>query len=100
MPSTDSNMEEINVTQAARHLSELLKRDAYQGTSFELTRGGRRIARLLPSGPPNDVRVSDLNALFDRLPRLDPDDIDAFETDVDAFGRLPGLDVVPFPRDA
>ena len=93
-------MEKINVTQAARNLSELLNRVAYQGVSFELMRGGRRIARLVPPGPPKEVRVSDLNALFDRLPRLDPDDVEAFETDVDDFGRLPGLEVVPFPRDA
>jgi len=75
-------MEEINVTQAARNLSEMLNRVAYQGASFELTRGGRRIARLVPSGPYKEVQVSDLNALFARLPRLDPDDVDAFARDI------------------
>ncbi|MFN2120943.1 MAG: type II toxin-antitoxin system Phd/YefM family antitoxin [Anaerolineales bacterium] len=75
-------MEEINVTQAARNLSELLNRVAYQGASFELTRGGKRIARLVPSGPPKELEVADLNNLFSRLPRLDEDDIDAFERDI------------------
>ena len=75
-------MDEINVTQAARNLSELLNRVAHQGASFELTRGGKRIARLVPSGPPKEVKVGDLNALFDRLPRLDSDDVDAFERDI------------------
>ena len=52
-------MEQVNVTQAVRRLSDLLNRVAYQGASFELTRGGRRIARLVPAGPPKRVRVSD-----------------------------------------
>ncbi len=75
-------MEEINVTQAARTLSKMLNRVACQGASYELTRGGRRIARLVPSGPSKEVQVSDLKALFARLPRLDPDDIDAFARDI------------------
>jgi prevent-host-death family protein len=64
-------MEQVNVTQAARQLSDLLNRVAYQGASFELTRGGRRIARLVPAGPPERVKVSELNAIFARLPKLD-----------------------------
>jgi prevent-host-death family protein len=71
----------VNVTQAARRLSDLLNRVAYQGTSFELTRGGRRIARLVPAGPSKTVKVSELNALFARLPSLD-DDAEAFERDI------------------
>lgn len=50
-------MEQLNVTQAARQLSDLLNRVAYQGASFELTRGGRSIARLVPAGPPKRVKV-------------------------------------------
>ncbi|MCG6862419.1 MAG: type II toxin-antitoxin system prevent-host-death family antitoxin [Chromatiaceae bacterium] len=75
-------MEEINVTQAARNLSELLNRVVYQGASFELTRGGKRIARLVPSGHAKEVKVADLNALFARLLRLDEDDIEVFEQDI------------------
>ena len=89
-------MEEINVTQAARNLSELLNRVAYQGASFELTRGGRRIARLVPPGPPKEVKVSDLNALFDRLPRLDPGDIEAFAQDIREVDSAGGLDQDPW----
>lgn len=74
-------MEQVSVTQAARGLSDLLNRAAYQGASFELTRGGRRIARLVPAGPSETVKVSELNAIFARLPKLD-DDADAFERDI------------------
>ena len=46
-----------------------------------LTRGGRRIARLVPAGPSKRVKVAELNALFAQLPSLD-DDAEAFERDI------------------
>jgi len=79
-------MEEINVTSAARNLSELLNRVAYQGASFELRRGGKSIARLVPAGPAKRVKVSDLNSLFARLPRLDEDGA-AFARDIGEIRR-------------
>jgi hypothetical protein len=51
-----------------------------------LTRGGRRIARLVPTGPSREVRVSDLNALFARLPSLS-EDAETFARDVEAIRR-------------
>jgi len=74
-------MERVNITQAARTLSDLLNRVAYQGASFELTRGGRSIARLVPTGPPKRVKVSELNEIFARIPKLG-DDAEAFERDL------------------
>lgn len=74
-------MEEINATQAARSLSDLLNRVAYQGASFELTRGGRHIARLIPAGPPKRVQVSELNAIFAGIPSLG-DDAESLERDI------------------
>jgi antitoxin (DNA-binding transcriptional repressor) of toxin-antitoxin stability system len=74
-------LEEINATQAARRFSDLLNRVAYQGASFDLTRGGRRIARLIPAGPPQRVEVSELNAIFARIPSLG-DDAEFFAHDI------------------
>jgi len=74
-------VEQVNATQAARNLSDLLNRVAYQGASFELTRGGQRIARLVPVGPPKRVKVAELNDIFARLPSLG-DGADAFERDI------------------
>lgn len=79
-------MEKISVTSAARNLSELLNRVAYQGASFELKRGGKSIARLVPVGPAQKMKVSDLNGLFERLPRL-KEDVDAFVRDVEEVRR-------------
>jgi antitoxin (DNA-binding transcriptional repressor) of toxin-antitoxin stability system len=44
-------MERISVTEAIRHFSELLNRVLYQGTSFELKRGNKIVARLSPVHP-------------------------------------------------
>ncbi len=79
-------MEEISVTSAARNFSELLNRVASQGVSFVLKRGGKSIARLVPAGPAKQVKVSDLNSLLARLPRLN-DDAEAFLRDVDEIRR-------------
>ncbi|NEX15203.1 MAG: hypothetical protein C1943_00860 [Halochromatium sp.] len=74
-------MEQVNATQAARQLSDLLNRVSSQGVSFELTRGGRRIARLVPAPSPKALKVSELNDLFARLPRLG-DETEAFEREI------------------
>ncbi len=79
-------MEEISVTSAARNLSELLNRVAYQGMSFELKRGGKSIARLVPAVPAKQLKVSDLNDLFARLPPLE-DDADGFARGIDEIRR-------------
>ena len=86
-------MEEINVTRTARNLSELLNRVAYQGASFELKRGGRSIARLVPVGPARQLKVSDLDGLFARLPDLG-EDADVFVRDIDEVRRT-----LPSERD-
>jgi antitoxin (DNA-binding transcriptional repressor) of toxin-antitoxin stability system len=88
-------MEEISVTAAARNLSELLNRVAYQGSSFELIRGGKSIARLVPAGPAKRVKVSDLNRLFARFPCLD-EDADAFARDVEEIRRNLPLETDPW----
>lgn len=89
-------MEEINVTQAARNLTALVNRVARQGASFEPTRGGRPIARLVTPNPSEEVKVLELSALFARLPRLDPDDIDAFEQDIGESECAVGVDRDPW----
>ncbi len=66
-------MKKFNVATAARNLPDLVNRVATQGVGFELTRGGKRLARLVPSCPGKGLQVADLGALFGRLPRLDAD---------------------------
>jgi hypothetical protein len=54
--------------------------------SFELVRGGKSIARLVPAGPAKRVRVSDLNRLFGDFPCLD-EDAEAFARDIEEIRR-------------
>lgn len=88
-------MEQISVTAAARNLSELLNRVAYQGSSFELIRGGKSIARLVPAGPTKRLQVADLNRLFAGLPRLG-DDAEIFARDIDEIRRNLPLEKDPW----
>ena len=80
-------MERISVTQAARQFSDLIKRVVHQGASFELQRGKKVVARLVPAKPPS-VRAGDLHRLFAELPRLG-EDADAFAKDLEAIRRSP-----------
>jgi antitoxin (DNA-binding transcriptional repressor) of toxin-antitoxin stability system len=88
-----SAMERISATKAARHFSELLNRVAYQGASFQLERGSKPVARLVPAQPPSTLTVGELNALFARLPGLG-EDSEAFERDVKTL-----RDALPEPVD-
>lgn len=62
-------------------LFDLLNRVAYQGASFDLTWGGRRIARLVPAGLPKRVEVSALNAAFAGI-SIPGDDAERFACDI------------------
>ncbi len=85
-------MEKIKVTQAARQFSELLNRVAYQGSTFELERGGKPVARLVPVAPAGRIAVSALNGFFAGLPALGEDG-DAFVRDIEsAWEALPEAD--------
>lgn len=81
----------INATEAARNFSDVLNQVKYQDTSFEIMRGRDVIARIVPIGPARGLRVSELNALFAKLPRLAEDDVDVFERDIEeSVMRLAG----------
>ncbi len=81
----------INATEAARNFSDVLNQVKYQDTSFEIMRGRDVIARIVPIGPVRGLRVSELNALFAKLPRLAEDDVDVFERDIEeSVMRLAG----------
>lgn len=79
----------LTSTEASRNFSEILGRVHLRGESFLLTRHGRVIAQLAPVEPPKVVRLGQLAAILDGLPRLDPGDAGRFERDVaKARGRL------------
>ena len=86
-------MERISVTQAARQLSDLLNRVAYQGHSFELERGNKIIAQLTPvAKPAGGVPIEKLNQLFAGLPAYDDD----FANDVSSASETLSLESGPW----
>ena len=79
-------MERITVTEMARNLSDVLSRVAYHGARFELARGRKVIARLLPAEAPSAVKVGDLHELFAGAPALG-DEASAFKRDLAEIRR-------------
>ncbi len=80
-------MKRISATEAARRFSDLLNRVRYQGASFEIARGNEVVARIVPAAPPRTVKVADLDELFAKLPKLDPEDAERFEQDLRSIRR-------------
>lgn len=81
-------MKSVTATTAARQFSDLLNRVAYRHESLEISRGGRAVARLVPAEPRSGVKLKDLNAILERLPRLAEDET-AFAADVESSDTGP-----------
>jgi len=79
------------VTEVARNFSEYINRVVFRRERFVLLRGNRPVAELRPIHP--SVSLADLPALFAGFPRLDRDDAETFEADLDA-GRA-ALEALP-----
>jgi antitoxin (DNA-binding transcriptional repressor) of toxin-antitoxin stability system len=73
---------DVTATEAARNLSEYLNRVAYRGERFVIRRGSRPLAELGPVKRP--ALGSDLLAFFKRKGRLNPEELDSFEGDIEA----------------
>ncbi|MFO7893336.1 MAG: type II toxin-antitoxin system Phd/YefM family antitoxin [Longimicrobiales bacterium] len=71
---------EATVTDVSRNFADYINRVAYRGERFVLIRGGKPVAELSPV--PTGTRLRDLPALLESLPRLDPDETDAFAEDI------------------
>src|SRR5438105_1965294 len=81
-----SAMERMTVAEAERDFGKLVNRVYTEGISIELERGDKIIARLTPGTPQSPLRVRDLNAFLQSLPRLG-DDAEAFANEVRAIRR-------------
>ncbi len=93
MTDDTNTVHRISEREAAENLSGVLDR-ARDGESFEITRGDEVVARIVPSvlEPTIEVvkkscTVEQFVALWQRLPRLDPEDAAAFEADLAAIRK-------------
>lgn len=73
---------DISATEAVRQFSELLNNIKYRGYRYRIMRGGKPAAALVPVEEAGSPRpMGDLDAIFQTLPRLDPDD-ESFADDI------------------
>jgi antitoxin (DNA-binding transcriptional repressor) of toxin-antitoxin stability system len=84
------------VTDVLRNFSDYVNRVAYRGERFVLTRGGKAVAELTPTTPAGS-RLADLPELLRSLPRLGPEEAEAFAKDLDGIRDPFNLEE---PRDA
>lgn len=73
----------VTATELARNLSALLGEIRYRRIDLEVTKGDEVIARVLPpEARPAGCSVDRLDDLFRRLPRLEPQEAEAFASDI------------------
>jgi antitoxin (DNA-binding transcriptional repressor) of toxin-antitoxin stability system len=82
----------MTVAEAERDFSKLVDRVHSEGIRVELERGDTVVACLSPAGLHSPLKVQELNAFLERLPKLG-DDAAAFSDDVRAIRRA-------FPTEA
>jgi hypothetical protein len=74
-------MERMTVADAGRDFGTLVNRVYSEGISVELEQGDTVVARLTPGAPTSPVKVGELKAFLQSLPRLG-DDAEAFDRDL------------------
>lgn len=78
-----SNMHHIiSATEASRSLSDILNKVCYQKQSFNIKRGKKIIAQIIPNDTTMNgvsMPVQELNEFFKNLPHLESNDLDDFE---------------------
>lgn len=65
----------LTVTEAARNFSDVINRTYYRGESIVLTRGGKRVARIVPTVP-KPITGSELATMWDDMAHLSKDNAD------------------------
>lgn len=86
---------EITTQDALDRFAELLHRVVHDGDAFVLFQDGQPIAELSPVG--RSLRIGDLPAVLESLPRLAPEDLDAFASDLEAIRATNQPEPVPPP---
>ena len=89
-------MYRITVAEAERDFASLVNRVYSEGIPVDLERGGEVIAHLAPAVPRSRLRVRELNAFLEGLPKLG-EDAEPFLEDVRAIRREFPTEANPWP---
>ena len=77
----------VTATEFARNLSSMLNEVRYRDAALEVWRGKELIARVLPPARPVGYPIDRLGRLMAGLPRLELEDVEAFERDLAELDR-------------
>jgi antitoxin (DNA-binding transcriptional repressor) of toxin-antitoxin stability system len=72
----------VNSTDFSRNLSEHLNQVQYRGQVLDISRGKKVIARVVPVAANEGLLVSEFDAWFATLPRLDKEECDLWLADL------------------
>jgi prevent-host-death family protein len=82
----------LSATEAVRQFSEILNNIKYRGDHYTIMRGGKPVAAIVPAEGVVPMRsLTELRAILQTLPRLDPDDTSFAEDVVAAAKAQPPL---------
>jgi prevent-host-death family protein len=77
----------LTVTEAARGFSDLINRVHYRGESAVLTKNGRPVARVVPTGPP-PITGAELAKDWKQKPSLSLKNAETFARDIEGGRRF------------
>ena len=72
----------VTVTEAARHFADLVNRAFYRGETTVLLKNGVPVAHIVP-GAPAGMPASEVRRRWNAGPRLTPEDVDAWEREIE-----------------
>ncbi|NLF06794.1 MAG: hypothetical protein GX594_02285 [Pirellulaceae bacterium] len=74
-------MHQLTIAEAGQDFAAIVDRVASEGISIEIRKGESVVAYLSPARPRSNLKVGDLNAFLENLPKLG-DDAEEFSADL------------------
>lgn len=74
-------MHQLTIAEAGQDFAAIVDRVASEGIAIEIRRGESVVAYLSPAQPRSKLKVGDLNAFLENLPKLG-EDAEAFSADL------------------
>lgn len=78
----------ITVTEAVRSFADIIGRVYYKGDEYNIKKGNQIVAHIGPSKNRSTLSVSELNSFFENSPKLQSDDVEDFERDIQFIRSL------------
>jgi antitoxin (DNA-binding transcriptional repressor) of toxin-antitoxin stability system len=78
----------ITATEAHRRFAEILGRVRFRGERFVILKNGHPVAELRPPEKPALLRAEDLPQIMREIPRLTPEEAEAFARDIETLRAL------------